>query len=75
MSSKGGITRAVEFAVGVVAIRFRPISVRWPHEGEDDLGGTHKRQISKPSTPDSQVSISANNHNRQRQRLGLARLG
>jgi len=33
------------------------------------MGGTHKRQISKPPTPHPPVSISANNHNRQSQRL------
>jgi len=32
--------------------------------------GTHKRQISKLPTPYPPVSISANNHNRQSQRLG-----
>jgi len=35
-----------------------------------DWGGTKKRQISKPPTPYPPVSISANNHNRQSQRLG-----
>ena len=39
------------------------------------LGGTHKRQISKPPTPHPPVSISASNHYRQSQRLGKVRLG
>jgi len=37
-------------------------------------GGTHKRQISKQPTPHPPVSISANNNNRQSQRLGWVRL-
>jgi len=38
------------------------------------MGGIHERQISKPQTPYPLVSISANNHNTQIQRLGKVRL-